>query len=356
MKKLIILPAFLLIWCFSTWSQDLEKLVSINPVDGVVHFFPDNQKDAKLTRYQYPGKQVWMDALRIDGKTRQIRITALPESREVNTLVKFEYPFGTDSVTWNMKVNREGNIVSAVIPWNAILIGERMDANEGGTESEALRKKLGTSGAALCGLPLLYSSGNSISLGYWPYLEAELWRDVNVYFQRELWKDMPETSSPNNGLANNAYASLDKAYKNGNFKPDYILINFGLHMIDGYQNNLEGYGEWVQKFINMSKAHNAKLIWVTTTPYALFREDKNETVRKFNEIATRIVSENNMYVADLYTCVINLIKERNEWNVYEDGVHYREEIKAIQGKFLAQCILKITGNASDQKRKSVIEK
>ncbi|MFT7160656.1 MAG: hypothetical protein ACI9GZ_001832, partial [Bacteroidia bacterium] len=187
------------------------------------------------------------------------------------------------------------------------------------------------------------------SLGYWPYLEGELWRDVNVYYQRELWKDIPETRSPNNGHADNAYTSLERAYKNENFQPDYILINFGLHMINGFQDNLEGYGDWVQKFIDLAKVHNAKLIWVTTTPYALYRDDKNVTVQKFNETAIRVVNENNMYVADLYTCIIDLVKERNEWNVYEDGVHFREEIKVKQGEFLAQYILKITGKPSDEK-------
>ena len=345
------MSAFLMILLVSTWAQNTEKLVSVNPMDGVIHFFPENPKEAKLTRFQFPGKQVWMDALRIDNKTQQIRITALPASREVKTLLKFKYPFGDASATWNMEVNREGDIVSVVIPWNSMLIGERLDVNEGAVESEALRKKLGVTGDALNGLPLLYSSGNSISLGYWPYLEGALWQYVNVYYQRELWKDMPDTRSPNNGLAHNAYTSLEKAYKNENFKPDYILINFGLHMIDGHQNNLEGYGEWVRKFVDKAKVHNAKLIWVTTTPYALYREAKNETVRKFNEIATEIVQENNMYVVDLYTFITELIKERNEWNVYEDGVHFKEEIKAKQGNFLAQHILEIIEKASVEKTK-----
>ena len=330
----------------SVWSQDANKLVLINPADGVVQFFPENQNEAKLSRFQYPGKQVWMDALRVGGKTEQIRIAAFPTSRKDTTLVKFRYPFGDASVTWNMEVKRDGDIVSALIPWNAILIGERMDPNEGGYEYKSLRKKLGVTGEALKDLPLLYSSGNSISKGYWPYLEAELWRDVNVYYQIELWKDMPETSSPNNGHAHNAFASLEKAYKNENFRPDYILINFGLHMINGYQNNLGGYGDWVQKFIDMAKGHNAKLIWVTTTPYALYRDDKNIIVRKFNEIASKIVKENNMFVADLYTCMVDLIKERNEWNVYEDGVHFKEEIKAKQGEYLAQFLLKVIDETS----------
>lgn len=327
-----------------------DNLISIDQKGGIIHFFPENQKEAKLSRFQFPGKQLWMDATRIDGKTQQIRITAYDVSRKVRTLVKFKYPFGDASVTWNMEVDREGDIVSVLInPWNGTLIGERMDANEGGDESEIVRKKLGTTGAALTGLPLLYSSGNSISLGYWPYLEGELWRDVNVYYQRELWKDMPETRSPNNGIAHNAYESLEKAYKNELFKPDYILINFGLHMVNGHHDNMEGYGVWVQKFIDVAKAHNAKLIWVTTTPYALFREDKNSTVRKFNETATKIIHENNMYVVDLYSCITNLIKERNEWNVYEDGVHFREDIKSRQGEFLAQQILKIVEKVSVEK-------
>ncbi len=103
-------------------------------------------------------------------------------------------------------------------------------------------------GAAFSDLPLLYSTGNSISLGYWPYLEGELWRDV--------------------------------------------------------------------------------------------------TVKKFNETATKVVDENNMHVVDLYSCISDLVMERNEWNVYEDGVHFIEEIKAKQGEFLAQRILQIIGETS----------
>jgi hypothetical protein len=99
----------------------------------------------------------------------------------------------------------------------------------------------------------------------------------------------------------------------------------------------------------LSKEQHTKLIWVTTSPYALYRNDKNATIRKFNETATKIVYENNMYVADLYTCIADLIKERNEWNVYEDGVHFKEEIKAKQGKFLAQHILRIVEEVSVEK-------
>ncbi len=348
MKRITIQIALLLTCFVSAWSQNNEQLVAVDRLDGIIHFFPENQREGKLSHYQLPERPVWMDATRMDGKTRQIRITALPDSREVKTVVRFIYPFGDASATWNMEVVREGDLVSVVIPWNAMLIGERMDANEGEAESEALRKKLGTTGEGLSDLPLLYSTGNSISLGYWPYLERELWRKVNVYYQRELWKDMPETRSPNNGLANNAWESMQKAYKNESFNPDYILINFGLHMINAYQNNLEGYGEWVQKFIDLAKVHGAKLIWVTTTPYAMYREDKNETVRKFNETATSIVSENDMYVADLYTCITDLIKERNEWNVYTDGVHFREEIKAKQGEFLAKRILSIIEKTTNE--------
>lgn len=349
MKKTTFVSILLMILFINTWSQTSNEFVAINPIDGGVHFFPENEKEAKLSRYQLPGRQVWIDALRIDGKTRQIRITARPTSREVKTLVKFKYPFGTASVTWNMEVKREGDLVSVVIPWNAMLIGERMDVDEGGNESEALRNELGFAGASPEGVPLIYSSGDSISLGYWPYLESELWQYVSIYYQRELWKDMPETRSSNNGHAHNAYASLEKAFKNEKFKPDYILVNFGLHMLNGFQNNLEGYGAWVQKFIDLAKEQHAKLIWVTTTPYALYQNDKNVTVRKFNETATKIVHENNMYVVDLYGCIEDLIKEHNEWHVYEDGLHYKEEIKAKQGKFLAQHILKITEKVSVEK-------
>ena len=110
--------------------------------------------------------------------------------------------------------------------------------------------------------PVLYSSGDSISLGYWPYLEAELVNQVDVYYQRELAKDVPEVKIRNNGHARLAYGVLETAYKNKRFQPDFLLVNFGLHMIRTHRNNMAEYGKWIKRFDELAKQHHAQLIWV----------------------------------------------------------------------------------------------
>jgi len=319
-----------------------EENISIDLSTGLIAVFPNNPKEGKISRHQVPGKKVWIDAIRLNHKTRQLRISSLEGSSGAQTPIRFIYPFGAASATWNMDVVRNGDTVTALVPWNGTFIGERMDVDEGVDIAESMRTKLGVTGPEIMGSPVLYSSGDSISNGYWPYLEDELWQEFNVYYQREMWKDILSATSLNNGHAHLAYASLVEAYKNENFSPDYIMVNFGLHMIRTHGEKLDEYGQWVQKFIDLAKKNNTDLIWVTTTPYALYRAQQNVTIKQFNEIASQIAKENNVPIIDLYSCTEELVKEFDEWNVYIDGVHFREDIKEKQALFIANRIREIS--------------
>jgi len=320
-----------------------EKRQEVKVVDGVVQFFPGEPKDAVIGRYQLPGAQVWVGAVRRNGKTRQIQIHSRHGRRgtKAKKQIRFLYPFGTDSATWNMNTKRDGDIVSVNIPWNGTFLGERMDASAGGKKAAGVRRKLGVTGPASEDLSVVYSSGDSISLGYWPYLEGELWKEVNVYYQRELWKDLPSVRSHNNGHAHQAHASLQVAYKSKDFKPDYVMVNFGLHMIATHGKKQEAYGQWVQKFIELAKTHDARFIWVTTTPYASFRARQNVTIERFNAIASKIAKQNEVPVIDLHGCVKELVKKLGEKNVYMDGVHFTEDMKKKQAEFVAERIREI---------------
>ncbi len=320
-----------------------EDQPSVKVVDGVIQVFPGEPKDAMIARYQIPGEQIWVGAVRRNGKTRQVRVHNRHGGRRTKTKrqIRLLYPFGTDSATWNMHVKRDGDVVSVDMPWNATFLGERMDVDEGADQAGSMRAKLGVTGPVSENLPVLYSSGDSISLGCWPYLEGELWEEVNVYYQRELWKDIPPARSPNNGHAHNAYRCLQTAYKSEAFRPDYVMVNFGLHMLSTHTNKQEEYGQWVQKFVDLANEHDARFIWVTTTPYGSFRAKQNITIRQFNAIASRIARENKGPVIDLHGCVAELAKELGERKVYTDGVHFTEDIKKQQAEFMAQRIREI---------------
>ena len=271
-----------------------------------------------------------------EGKVRQVRVYCLHGGRgsKETRRVRLRYPFGEDGATWDRPVEREGDVVIVDLPWHGMLIGERMDVNEGSAAAEQARALLGRS-AAGDDLPMVYSSGDSISLGYWPYLEAALIGHLNVYYQRELWKDVPATRSPNNGHAHHAMASLKKAFASDAFQPDVLLINFGLHMVVPFKNKPAEYEEWIRRFAALAKEREVELIWLTTTPYSTERAAQNKTIERFNAGAQSIAKEMGFSVIDLHGFVRGKIAALGEAAVFTDGVHFTEDIKKQQGAFIA---------------------
>ena len=322
-------------------AAERAALPQVAVKDGVITFFPGSPESGVIPQEQIEGKKLWVDAVRRDGKTRQIRITSYVGKPGIRIPIKFRYPFGDASATWNMDVRREGDIVSVMVPWNGTLIGDLMDVNEGEESTAAARKKLGLTEPD-SKLPVMYSSGDSISMGLWPHLEAELFDKVNVYYQRELAKDIPNVGLKNNGHAHLAYGVLQKAYTNENFKPDCWLVNFGLHMINSHHNKLPAYGEWVEKFIAYAKEKNVKLIFVNTTPYQQsFRPKQNLTIIKFNDLMKNAAEKANVPVIDLHACTLEAVKELGDKNVYMDGVHFHDEVRKRQAAYIAERVREI---------------
>ena len=311
--------------------------------DEVITFFPANPDNGHIVRDQIGDLDLWASGIRKDGKTRQIRLSNKVGGRgsKKKTIVQFKYPFGDASATWNLDVTREGDICSVKMSWNQVLIGEIMDVNEGADAADRVREKLGLTEPD-SKLPVLFSSGDSISRGYWPFLEAALFEEVNVYHQIELSKDMPDAGG-GNGHADKAYAMLQNAYKNEAFKPDFWLVNFGLHMIDKYRGNIPGYGEWVEKFIIMAKEKKAQLIFVNTTPCQKNTKAKQNAVTiQFNQIMDEVSKKHGVSVVDMYGYIKKLAENR-EVKIYTDGVHYTEEVKKLQAEYIAKCVRGIIG-------------
>lgn len=312
---------------------------SLTVKNGVIHCFPDG-KDGVIAHQRIEGKNIWVDAIRRDGKVRQIRVTC-SVSGQTTTPVKCYWPLILDgTVTWNMTVTRDGDIVSASVPWNGVLIGDLMDVNEGATEVAALRARLGVNSGADPSLPMIFSSGDSICLGYWPYLEAELNNEANIYHQNEAIKDMPKAGNAHHGHL--AYAFLQNAYKDPRFQPKYLMMNFGLHMIATHHNNVAGYGQWIVRIDDLAKQHHAQLIWVMTTPYQQsIRPEQNLVVIKFNDEARKIATARHIPVVDLQAATLSINKELGDAKTYVDGTHFTDEAKKLQSAYIAARIREI---------------
>lgn len=317
-------------------SASEEAEVSCN--QGIIQFHPNGLDDGMLARKRIGKENLWFTAIRKGGKTRQVRIynlTGGPSSRKTINLVD---PFGEMSSTWNLPITKKGKIISAAIPCNGILIGDIMDVNEDIERVGKVREKLALPEPEK-GLPVIYLSGDSISLCYWPYLEAELFDRADLYYQLELKKDHPNIKLQNNGRANLAYGVLLNAYAFKEFHPDYWLVNFGLHMIRDFHRNPAAYGNWLEKFALLAKEKKAELIFVNTTPYQQsFRPRQNETIIQFNRVMKEVAEKYGLAVIDLHALTLDAVKRLGDKRCYMDGVHFTEEVRKIQAAHIGKQV------------------
>ena len=308
---------------------------------GIIRFHPRGLDNGMLTRKQVGKENLWFTAVRKGGKTRQVRLYNLsggPYSRKTVSLVD---PFGEMSSTWNLPITKKGKIITATIPCNEILIGDLMDVNEDIEHVGEVRKKLALPESKK-GLPVIYLSGDSISLCYWPYLEVELFSQADLYYQLELNKDHPNIKIRNNGMANLAYGVLLNAYAFKEFRPAYWLVNLGLHMIRDYHRNLTAYGNWLEKFALLAKEKKAELIFVNTTPYRQsLRPRQNETIKQFNKIMKEVAGKYGLDLIDLHAATLDAVKRLGDDRCYMDGVHFTEEVRLIQAAYIGKQVKEI---------------
>ena len=317
--------------------------------DGVIRFFDSTAKDARIVHEPIGDSPLWVDAVRKDGKTRQVRFYSLSKDHKP-VVLRFEYPFGEASATWSSPVRREGPLVIVELPYNGSLIGDRMDQQEGAEAADAARKSLGADAKSAAGLPVVYSSGDSISLSYWPYLEASLADTADLFYQAELAKAHPQVGLSNNGVGELAYGVLQRAYGYEDFKPRYVVMNFGLHMISRVAKKPELYDRWIVQCDELAKKHGAQLVWVTTTPYE--RNDaNNKVVDTFNTRAAKVAAERGIPVIDLHGFVRRRLAT-SPAGVYADGLHFSAPVNRAMGEFIAgelKVIMKKTPAATATK-------
>ncbi|WP_372950705.1 SGNH/GDSL hydrolase family protein [Mariniphaga sp.] len=181
-------------------------------------------------------------------------------------------------------------------------------------------------------LPNVLILGDSISIGYTPFVQEYLKGRANVF------RPMLENGKPEN------CAGTTKGVENidrwlGDKKWDIIHFNFGLHDIkhvdpvtgENSQNpkhpqqaNRKQYKKNLEIIVEKLKATGAKLIFATTTPYPETVEGplrKPGMPQKYNRAAVKIMNKNGILINNLHAFMVPRMADLQLPN----NVHFTED-------------------------------
>lgn len=192
----------------------------------------------------------------------------------------------------------------------------------------------------------LFLLGDSISLQYMPYLQTDLSDNFiieNKQDDGETMKNLDIPRGSNGGDSHMVLEYLKIKVKDPSFQPDVLLLNCGLHDIkrDAASHALavppEQYRQNLQDiFLLLNKKH-IPVIWIRTTEVVDSIHAKNKEFGRFakdleqyNSIADEVAMKYQVPEIDLYSFTKKLGANR-----YADHVHYNDNVKALQGAFIA---------------------
>jgi len=181
-------------------------------------------------------------------------------------------------------------------------------------------------------LPKVLIIGDSISMGYTRPVQDTLAGKADV-------RRIPT----NGGPTSRGVESIDSWL--GEEKWNVIHFNWGLHDLkyigDARQVPPDQYKENLTKLVARMKQTGAKLIWCSTTPYpegCSPRRDPPDAVL-YNEIAEKIMKENDVAINDLYTFALPKLKEIQQ----PVNVHFTATGSKVLGDEVARVILAALG-------------
>lgn len=122
------------------------------------------------------------------------------------------------------------------------------------------------------------------------------------------------------------------------YKFAVIHFNNGLHGFDYTEGEYQKQFSELLKIIKQS-APDAKLIWATSTPARNAKNLQqlapiNDRVKARNKIVVNLAAKEGITVNDLYSLVEN---HPEYWG--GDGLHFKPEGVAVEGKQVAKCVL-----------------
>jgi lysophospholipase L1-like esterase len=191
-------------------------------------------------------------------------------------------------------------------------------------------------------LPNVLILGDSISIGYTPFVQDLLKGRANV-FRPMLENGKPENCAGTTKGVENVERWLNSSgntgVTNSESRWDIIHFNFGLHDIkhvdpvtgENSQNpkhpqqaNRRQYKKNMEIIVEKLKATGAKLIFATTTPYPNVVEGplrKPGMPQKYNRVAVKIMNKNGILINNLHAFMVPRLAELQRPN----NVHFMED-------------------------------
>lgn len=188
--------------------------------------------------------------------------------------------------------------------------------------------------------------GDSISIGYGPFLEQAL-KGLMAYDRKsglhEALKDLDAAQGANGGDSRHCLEYLRGWKDRGGIPADILLLNCGLHDMKNNRETkvnqvpLESYRDNLLKIIRVVKNMNLAMIWVRTTPvnekWHHERKDFDRyeaDVESYNAAADAMMKLSGVPSCDLYSFTKNIPEA-----MQADGVHFSERAAQLQGVFIA---------------------
>ena len=197
-------------------------------------------------------------------------------------------------------------------------------------------------------LSSVFIIGDSISIGYGPYLEQYLRNTFDYSRKRgrsDAMKNLDFPEGENGGDSSMVldYISNNESHKEIPFS-DFLLINCGLHDIKTNpetgkkQIELNVYEKNLIEIIKVSKKICKQLVWISTTPcYESLHNKRKMEFHRFHKdclayhaVAEKVMKNNNIPIIDLYGFTLNLGK-----SIFCDHVHFNEETRKKQAAFIS---------------------
>jgi len=195
--------------------------------------------------------------------------------------------------------------------------------------------------------PLVYVIGDSISMGYGPFLQALIEPDFR-YSRKTGEEEALQQAGIQDG-ANGGDSSMVLAFLNtldawGAFKADILLVNCGLHDIKAdpatgaLQVPLQDYRRNVGQIVDVARRLATHPVWVRTT--SVDDEQHNSRVKDFKRYARDLADVNRaadeiMTAAGVPMIDLTAFTERFGVQAFMDHVHYTGEAKARQAEYIA---------------------
>jgi len=188
--------------------------------------------------------------------------------------------------------------------------------------------------------------GDSISIHYGPYLREMIKGKFNYDRKRGLEHTLVDLDKPvgaNAGDSRMVLAYLQEEKDLGRTY-DILAIGCGMHDLrrdresNSVQIEIDEYRRNLKSIVEISKKMANEIIWISLTP--IIDEIHNarkvgvlrysSEVEKYNQVSKEVMEDNNVKIIDLYNFTKSLGND-----IYYDHVHFKHEVRRLQGSFIA---------------------